>query len=67
MIRFEVPDMSCGHCVSAITQALKAADPDAKVQIDLERHLVQVEPGTLGADALGEAIQGAGYTPQPAA
>ena len=30
MIAFEVKDMTCGHCVSAITKALKATDKDAK-------------------------------------
>ena len=38
MIAFEVNDMTCGHCVSTLTKALKAADKDAKVQIDLATH-----------------------------
>jgi copper chaperone CopZ len=29
MITFEVNDMTCGHCVSTITKALKATDKDA--------------------------------------
>jgi copper chaperone len=66
MISFEVNDMTCGHCVSTITKALKVADRDAKVHIDLGRHLVQIEPGDLGADELGAAIKEAGYTPEPA-
>lgn len=65
MISFEVKDMTCGHCVSTITKALKTADQDANVRIDLSRHLVQIEPGDLGADELGEAIREAGYTPRP--
>ncbi len=63
MIAFEVKDMTCGHCVSTITKALKATDPGAQVQIDLARHLVQVEPVTADADELAGAIQEAGYTP----
>ena len=63
MIAFEVNDMSCGHCVSTITKALKAADHDAKVEIDLARHLVRIEPGEASAEELGEAIKEAGYTP----
>lgn len=66
MIAFEVKDMTCGHCVSTITKAVKAADPDARVDIDLARHLVQIEPGRADAQALGVAISEAGYTPQPA-
>jgi hypothetical protein len=44
VIAFQVNDMTCGHCVSTITTALKATDKDAKVQIDLATHRVQVEP-----------------------
>jgi copper chaperone len=67
MISFEVKDMTCGHCVSTITKALKAADRDAKVQIDLGQHLVQIEPGDLDAHELADAIKEAGYTPVPSA
>ena len=63
MIAFEVNDMTCGHCVSTITKALKAADKDAKVEIDLATHRVQVEPVSADADELAEAIKDAGYTP----
>jgi len=63
MIAFEVNDMTCGHCVSTITKALKAADKDAKVQIDLATHRVQVESTSADADELAEAIKDAGYTP----
>ena len=66
MITFEVNDMTCGHCVSTITKALKAADSDAKVQIDLETHRVRVEPASADAEELADAIKEAGYTPVPA-
>jgi copper chaperone len=67
MIAFEVNDMTCGHCVSTITKALKATDKDAKVQIDLATHRVQVEPVSADAQELAEAIKDAGYTPMPVA
>jgi copper chaperone len=63
MITFEVNDMTCGHCVSTITKALKATDKDAKVAIDLASHRVQVEPVSADAEELAEAIKDAGYTP----
>ena len=66
MIAFEVNDMTCGHCVSTITKAVKAADKDAKVQIDLARHRVEIEPSDADAEALRDAIEEAGYTPVPA-
>ena len=67
MITFQVDDMSCGHCVSAITQAVKAADRDAVVHIDLAAHRVQVEPAAADAATLAAAITDAGYTPVAAA
>jgi len=66
MISFQVNDMTCGHCVSTVTKALKAVDQDAKVQIDLATHRVQVEPVSADADELADAIKEAGYTPVPA-
>lgn len=65
MIAFEVNDMACGHCVSTITKALKATDRDARVQIDLATHRVQVEPVSADANELAQAIRDAGYTPVP--
>ncbi len=63
MIAFEVKDMTCGHCVSTITKAIKSADRSAKVTTDLVRHLVMVEPTEADAQELHEAIAEAGYTP----
>ncbi len=63
MIAFEVNDMTCGHCVSTITKAVKAADKDAKVQVDLAKHRVEIEPGDSDAQELSDAIKDAGYTP----
>jgi copper chaperone len=65
MHAFRVDDMTCGHCVSTITKALKAADKDALVSVDLARHLVSVEPAEAGPQALADAIVQAGYTPVP--
>lgn len=63
MIAFEVNDMTCGHCVSTITKALKAVDPGARVQIDLVTHRVQVEPTEADEVELSDAIKEVGYTP----
>jgi copper chaperone len=62
---FRVDDMTCGHCVSTITKAIKATDKDAKVTIDLAQHLVMVEPTEADAQELNDAITEAGYTPVP--
>lgn len=62
MIEFEVNDMTCGHCVNAITQAVAAVDASAKVEIDLPTHRVRIS-GSDQAQRLAEAIREAGYTP----
>ena len=64
MPRFLVPDMTCGHCVSAITKALKAEDPRASVEIALAQKLVSVA-STLPAEDIAACIAAAGYTPRP--
>ena len=63
MISFQVNDMTCGHCVSSITKAVKALDSGAKVQIDLASHRVDIEPAGANAVELNNAIKEAGYTP----
>lgn len=63
MIAFEVNDMTCGHCVRAITEAVHCADSGARVQVDLAAHRVQIEPVAAQASTLLDAIQQAGYTP----
>lgn len=65
MQTFRVDDMTCGHCVSTITQAIQAVDQAARVTIDLARHLVTVEPARADAQELSDAIAEAGYTPVP--
>ena len=66
MIAFEVMDMTCGHCVGTVTQAVKSVDQAATVNIDLARHRVEIEPADADAQALSDAIRAAGYTPVPA-
>lgn len=63
MQAFRVDDMTCGHCASAITKALKEADRNARVTIDMGQHLVMVEPTEADTQELSDAITDAGYTP----
>lgn len=65
MIEIKVPDMTCGHCVSTITKAVKALDADATVEASLPEHRVRVDSKASQADLL-HAIADAGYTPQAA-
>ena len=63
MVAFKVEDMTCGHCASVITRAVKEADKDAQVRINVGEHLVEIEPKASDAKGLQEAISEAGYTP----
>jgi len=65
MIAFEVDDMTCGHCASTLAKALKGADKDAEVQIDLATRRVLIASATAHVKELAEAIKDAGYTPVP--
>lgn len=59
-MNFKVPDMSCGHCTSAIEKSIKAADPAAQVNCDLGARVVHID-STLTQDQLSAAIKSAGY------
>ncbi len=63
MIELKVPDMTCGHCVSTITKAVKELDASASVDISLAEHRVRVE-SKASKDALLKRIAEAGYTPE---
>ena len=62
MLSFEIPAMSCGHCVRAITEAVQAVDPAARVVADLPLHQVQIETKAT-RDVLVQQLAQAGYTP----
>jgi copper chaperone len=63
MQTFRVEDMTCGHCASTITKAVRAVDASAKVEVDLGQHLVRIEPTEANGQELSDAIAEAGYTP----
>lgn len=52
--------MTCGHCVSSITQAITQAAPQATVSCDLSNHRVTVEG--VDAETAQQAMEEAGYT-----
>lgn len=62
MITFQVNDMTCGHCASNITKAIKALDPTARVEIELHQHRVSVAVVSADVQSVSNAIAEAGYT-----
>ena len=65
MYQFNVEDMTCGHCVSSVTKAVKAVDSQAGVDISLRDKRVHVR-SSAAQDEIAQAIQDAGYTPKAA-
>jgi copper chaperone len=64
-MQFLINDMTCGHCVGAVTKAVKTVDAAADVRIDLATKIVTVASSAEPAK-IADAIKDAGYTPQQA-
>lgn len=62
MIEIAVNDMTCGHCASVITKAVKDTDADARCEIDLAAKQVRISSAE-SAQRFVKAIAQAGYTP----
>ena len=62
-MEFNIPAISCGHCVRAVTEAVKLADSDAQVSVDLKSKKVTVQT-TQERDAVAAALAEAGYPVQ---
>jgi copper chaperone len=59
---FSIPNLSCGHCVRAVTEAVKAADPAAEIQADPASKRVAVQ-STLPRETVVALLAEAGYAP----
>jgi copper chaperone len=63
--RLKIPDMSCGHCVAAIRNALETLEGVEEIDVSLDtktvniRAIEELEEGDLVA-----AVRSAGYTPE---
>ena len=57
---FNVQGMTCGHCERAVTQEVKALDPQAEVKIDRAAGKVDVQSGQP-REAIAHAIAEEGY------
>jgi len=60
--QFRVPEISCQHCVSAITKEVTALTGVQRVQVDLGTKTVTVEHSPeLSTEQIVAAINEAGY------
>lgn len=65
MIEWHIPTMTCGHCAGVVTRTVQAADPQAKVTIDLATRTVRLETDQ-DARQLSHVLSEEGYAPAAA-
>ncbi len=63
MIELVIPDMSCGHCVQVVTQAVRGVDPAAQVEVDLAARRVRIQSASA-VPAIAAALAEEGYPPR---
>lgn len=57
----KVSGMSCGHCVAAVTSALKKIEGVAVENVTVGSASVSFDPGIADAQQIRSAIEDAGY------
>ncbi len=60
MFTLKVSGMTCGGCINAVTRAVQAQDPQAKVEADLATQLVTLDT-SLTPELAAELITDAGF------
>ncbi|QYF93085.1 heavy-metal-associated domain-containing protein [Massilia sp. PAMC28688] len=60
MIRFYIPNMTCGGCAKSVTSALLSIDPQARIETDPPAREVRVD-SVLDESAFLVALSEAGY------
>ena len=60
-LKYQVPAMSCGHCVNAITEEVMKVQGVRELEIDLETKMVLVRGSGIDDGAVRAAIDEAGY------
>ena len=63
MLKLKVEEMSCGHCVKAVTEAANSVSDVGKVDVDLAGGLVTVS-GDPDSAAVIAALEEAGFPAQ---
>jgi copper chaperone len=61
MVRFVVENMHCGGCAKGVAATVKAADPSALIEVQLDRKEVTVSNGLTDNSTLMRALQAAGW------
>jgi len=63
MRTYRVPDVSCQHCVRAITEELRKIAGIREIEVDLAQKIVRVvSEEQVPEEAIRNGIEAAGYT-----
>jgi copper chaperone CopZ len=65
-VQLKITGMTCGHCVAAVTKAIRTVPGVQDAQVDLASGSARVQ-GSADAQALVSAVQDEGYSAQVAA
>lgn len=60
-VTLKIEGMSCGHCVSAVTKALRGVEGVQVENVAIGEATVAYEPGTTNETAIAEAVADEGY------
>jgi len=60
MLRFHIPNMTCGGCARSVTKMLLSVDPQARIETDPSTRLARVD-SALEHSAFLAALSEAGY------
>ena len=60
MITLSIPNISCGHCARAITEAVHTLDPQAAVTVDIAARRVAID-SSADAAAVRARLAAEGY------
>lgn len=65
MLTLSIPAISCGHCARAITDAILELDPQAQVQVDIDRKTAAIDTRADAASVTARLTE-EGYPPAAA-
>ena len=66
-LELEIEGMSCGHCVAAVSEALKELPGVNVEQVRIGSAELTYEPAEVSPEQIVLAVEDAGYTAQPRA
>jgi copper chaperone len=65
-LAMNVEGMTCGHCVHAVTKALKDLDGVTVENVSVGSATVSYDPGVTSVEQITRAVGDAGYEARPA-